>query len=290
MTDGTRRILLIEDNPAEARQVERVLMEAGGFRTQWIERMSAALSRLVTETFDCILVDLSLPDARGLEALGTLRSSSPLVAILALSSADDESMAMESITRGVDDYVVKGPKGLEILPATVGYLIERNRARQALRNTTVDALTGLPGRRQFISLAHEHVARADRANKGFWLLTVDVEGLAELNAALGRIHGDQALIDLATILQCSFRSSDVVARVGGDEFCVLLPVESEHGRDAAVGRLRDRVLELNGRGGRAYRLSVVVGTSRYTPGSGDRIEDLMRRADRSLYQDRLVQL
>ena len=134
MIDAALHVLLVEDNPAEARRIEAVLADAGGAPYQ-IERaacLSDALASLGKASFDIVLLDLSLADGRGIPVFEQVSRAAPDALILILSSADDEEVARQAVQNGADDYLVKGLVDAHWLPRTLRYLIERKTTRQAL--------------------------------------------------------------------------------------------------------------------------------------------------------------
>jgi len=133
------RILLIEDNPGDARLLREGLRDSGApFGFDVSERLSDALAALAEKTFDVVLLDLSLPDAQGLEAFSKVVAQVPDVPILVLTGNDDEETAMRAVNEGAQDYLVKGRVAPEVLARSIRYAIERHRLVAELRR--LDAL------------------------------------------------------------------------------------------------------------------------------------------------------
>ncbi len=158
--------------------------------------------------------------------------------------------------------------------------------REALRAISLeDDLTGLYNRRALVVLAEQQLRLAERNARGTVLLYIDVDGLKEINDTFGHQEGDQTLIDVARILRLTFRSSDIIARIGGDEFAVLAPEAKEENGEDLRRRLLDAVDGWNASGdGRA--LSVSVGVARYEQGSAVDVEALLNAADADMYARR----
>ena len=132
------RVLLVEDNPADARLVEILLSEAGSsadFEVAHSERFAEALQRLEEATFEVILLDLSLPDSSGLETVSRMRASAPRTPMVILSGQDDEEVALRAVQQGAQDYLIKGQGDGNLLARTIRYAIERQRAEEALRES-----------------------------------------------------------------------------------------------------------------------------------------------------------
>jgi len=117
-----------------------------------------------------------------------------------------------------------------------------------------DALTGLYNRRRFFLLAEQYLKTVSRIKKRFSLLYIDIDGLKGINDQYGHNEGDQTLISLATILKKTFRRSAIIARIGRDEFVVLLELSNENG-EMLITRLYENIRDYNTTGFHRYGLS-----------------------------------
>ena len=145
-----------------------------------------------------------------------------------------------------------------------------------------DELTGLFNRRRFFVLAEQSLKVALRTKKRLSLLYMDMDDLKRINDQNGHSEGDQALTDFAGILKKTFRESDITARIGGDEFVIL--IESTNGEDEIlVTRLDENLRDHNVRGARSYTLSISVGVARFDPENPISIDELLSKADSSMY-------
>ncbi|NKE73399.1 diguanylate cyclase domain-containing protein [Candidatus Manganitrophus noduliformans] len=133
MTDSIK-VLLVEDNPADARLVREWLVEANTvrFRIAHVDRIVDALEALGKEAFHVVLLDLSLPDAQGLETLKRIRSEARGLPIVVLSYRQDEDLALQAIRMGAQDYLIKAEESGGLLARSIRYAIERNRAEARL--------------------------------------------------------------------------------------------------------------------------------------------------------------
>lgn len=127
------KILLVEDNPADADLVTDLLEEAGGsaFVVARAGRISEALKTLENGSQSCLLLDLGLPDAQGIESVVSIRSVHPNLPIVVLTGRDDEQTGIEALREGAQDYLVKGKVDGDAIGRAVRYSIERKRLDEA---------------------------------------------------------------------------------------------------------------------------------------------------------------
>jgi serine phosphatase RsbU (regulator of sigma subunit) len=132
--DETLCVLLIEDNPGDARLLRELLVEAGStrFRLEHVLRLSAGLERLAAGGVDLVLLDLSLPDSRGLSTFHKTHACAPQVPLIVLSGLNDEELAIKTVQEGAQDYLVKGHADGLLLVRAMRYAIERKRAEVEL--------------------------------------------------------------------------------------------------------------------------------------------------------------
>ena len=146
-----------------------------------------------------------------------------------------------------------------------------------------DPLVGLPNRRGFMRELEQLVDRAKRYEEQGAMLYVDLDGLKMINDTFGHKAGDQALIQVSQLLVGGLRRSDVVARIGGDEFAVLLSHTDEVNAHETAGRLVDRIADCDFmHDGDVLPLSVAIGVA--TISAEDEPEAIMARADEEMYR------
>jgi diguanylate cyclase (GGDEF)-like protein/PAS domain S-box-containing protein len=135
--DYPTTVLLIEDDPADARLIQDALAGTGSsaFRVEWVTRLADALKRLGNERFEVVLLDLSLPDGNGLEVFDQVFQAAPDSLVLVLSGLTDEETAREAMARGAHDYFSKGHVDAHWLPRALRYVMERKTARGALQSS-----------------------------------------------------------------------------------------------------------------------------------------------------------
>ncbi len=134
-SQGPKEVLLIEDNPGDARLIQEMLAEAGGgqFAAERVDHLSAGLERLVDNDVGVVLLDLGLPDSQGFDTFAKTYAQAPRVPIVVLSGLADEDLAIKTVQEGAQDYLVKGQINSDLLVRAIRYAIERKRAEEALR-------------------------------------------------------------------------------------------------------------------------------------------------------------
>lgn len=151
-----------------------------------------------------------------------------------------------------------------------------NTAEDRIRGLSLhDKLTGLYNRQGFITLMDSHLKLACRQKKSIALFYADIDDLKGVNDNLGEQEGDMMLRETANILKSSFRGSDIVARIGGDEFVVFLIGASEDCFGIINGNFRKVIEEHNSRVHEKYKLAVSTGVTSYDPGYNDSIDSLL---------------
>ena len=137
--DKEMRVLLVEDNQDDALLIQEALSETK-IKIEAAERLSAALERLSRGALDAVLLDLSLPDAQGLDTIRRVRSYAPGVPIVVLTGLDDEEAAVKAVEQGAQDYLIKGQVDGHLLVRSLRYAIQRHRSEEALKERNRELL------------------------------------------------------------------------------------------------------------------------------------------------------
>jgi signal transduction histidine kinase len=135
-------ILMIEDNPGDARLVQEMLKdsESKQFNLQWAKNLSEGFDNISKNDFDIILLDLSLPDSHGLETFIKLHKQVNTIPIIVFTGQTDESLGIETIQKGAQDYLVKGNVDYNLLSKSITYSIERKNVALELERTQADLI------------------------------------------------------------------------------------------------------------------------------------------------------
>ncbi|MFQ6066197.1 MAG: diguanylate cyclase domain-containing protein [bacterium] len=286
--DKPIKVLLIEDNPGDARLIREMLTEAemASFDVEWVDRLSTGLERLARGGINVLLVDLSLPDSRGLETFTKVHIKAPTVPIIVLTGLDDEAVGVRAVREGVQDYLVKGKVDSHLLRRAIRYAIERKKTEETIRHMAYhDSLTGLPNRALFNDRLTLAMAHAQRNCQKLAVMLLDLDYFKEINDTLGHTVGDELLQSVGNRLKSILRKSDTIARFGGDEFLLLLPEIA--GVDDAT-KIAQKILEALRQqfvldDGHKLRITTSIGIAIY-PNEGEDTDTLMKNADIAMYR------
>jgi len=289
-TPSAIKVLLIEDDPMYTDLVRQLLvgplvaLPGTQFTLVCATRLSDGLARLANTDIQVVLLDLTLPDSKGLRTLAKVRQEAPDVAVVVLTGAGDPALATQALQKGAQDYLLKGETDERSLARSLRYAIERQRLFAALASLSLtDDLTRLYNRRGFFTLSERQWTLAHRQRTGLALVLSDLDGLKTINDRFGHQEGDRALATTARLLTSACREADIAARLGGDEFGMLLVNADETTGVEVVDRLEKYVEQLHQKQRRRYKLSFSIGIAYHAPGTGGSLDELVAEADAKMY-------
>lgn len=149
-----------------------------------------------------------------------------------------------------------------------------------------DDLTGLYNRRGFFILAEQGLKTAQRTGKEMLLIYGDLDNLKGINDTFGHKEGDQALTDTAQLLKDTFRESDIIARMGGDEFVILAMNSLESSAEKLITRFKQILNVYHLQTKRPYRISISFGFSSFDPLNPCSVDVLIAQADKFMYENK----
>lgn len=239
------QILLVNESSADREYFQRLLanMESVTLDVHEAESASDALEKLVSGNYDCALVDYNLWGYNGKWLVQEMKRRGIRTASIMLTDGTNEHGAIESLKCGTHDYLRKSEiSGALLERSIVDSLAIKSRQLQFARRASVDKITGAQKRELFMQALDNACAKADRFNRHFALLYLDIDNLAAVNERHGRAAGDKVLQVFASQLGLCVRSYDILARLGGDEFVLLLDELEGDGLLPAI-RIAKRIRE-----------------------------------------------
>ncbi len=282
-----RRILLIDDDRLQFRLTHRMFDSFRGerFELEWSDNFEDGLARLLKGNYTACLLDYQLGPRDGLELISAAVAQgchTPIVFLTAETSANVDTAAMNA---GALDYLVKGEITPRSLERSLRYALKLGDTLGQLRQlATTDQLTGLLNRREFDRLLAEEVERALRFEHPFVLVLLDLDHFKDINDQHGHPAGDAVLRTVAARITGAVRTIDRVARIGGEEFAVLLMETSLEEAAAAAQRLVEVVRGEPISVGDGVRLPVTISVGgAVAPTHAKESAALIQAADNALY-------
>jgi diguanylate cyclase (GGDEF)-like protein len=280
-------VILIEDNDVDAQLTQDLLAEwsVEEFQITHVKTLNEGLSQLSQQRFDAILLDLSLPDAFGLPTVRQVHATNPSIPLVVLSGVSDQTLALQAVQQGAQDYLVKGQGHPELLARAVRYAIERKRSEERLTYLAqYDHLTGLVNRSLFRDRLVQAMARSKRLQQPMGLMLLDLDRFKAVNDTLGHDVGDELLKAVSERLKSCVREVDTVARMGGDEFTIILEgVASESSIVVVAKRIAESISTAFELKGHSISVGVSIGITVY-PHDDHSIDELLKHADAAMYR------
>lgn len=285
-------VLVVDDSEDNARFLEYDLSD-DGFDVIIALGGDECLTQAVTCSPDLILLDMRMPGLSGIETLEKLKSFAETrdIPVIMVSASNADESIIKALDYGANDYVSK-PVMYPVLAARVRTALrlkEANRAleeanRELTRLATTDPLTRLSNRRHFFTLAHAEFAKACRHQRPLSMIMLDVDAFKSINDSFGHAAGDIALDTLADCCREAVRESDIVGRIGGEEFAICCPDADLSGAHAIAERIRTtceaKTVKLEPA---TFQFTVSLGVTTMAT-TDESFENILHRADRLLYR------
>jgi two-component system cell cycle response regulator len=288
MGEPCYKILLVEDNEDHVYIFKTFLSADKSISLEPVVAscLDDAISLIRGNHFDLVLLDLMLPDSKGINTFIKLHYQFPEIPVVVITSLNDSELGIKAAQLGAQDYLIKGEINSDLLRRAILFAIVRHEKDENLRKQAlIDELSQLYNRRGFISVFHQYLKIAQREGQNLLLIMVDVDGLKSINDTHGHLEGDRAIIDTGKILKGTFRGSDLVGRIGGDEFVVLAVQASDENAQALRERLQNKIDQYNSTNVN-FTLSLSVGITRFDPQVNTPFETLLAQADDDLYDQK----
>jgi diguanylate cyclase (GGDEF)-like protein len=255
----------------------------GAIHVECVAGLGRALEHLRAHPAALVLLQADDLDVARV-ALAELKLAQPALPVVLLTEAADDEAAVAAVRAGAEDCLSRESAGGARIVRAMRCALERTSHAATLRTQAVtDPLTGLPNRHALQKAIDHAMAMARRKGRALAVLFVDLDGFKDVNDACGHETGDRVLQEIARRFAGRTRDMDTVARIGGDEFVVVME-DLDDGRFAATlaGKLLTAAAEPLVAQGRTLELTASVGISVF-PGDGDDAAALIRHADTAMY-------
>ena len=288
-----KHLLIVEDHADLGQTLAQALESIHPeWSVKWVVCLKDAIQAVETPgaSFDAAIVDLGLPDAKKVEAPLRIREADPDLAVIILTGENSDVTAEHLIRAGVQDYVVKGHATPNQLAKNVIAAIQRQTIQTQLREAAMqDPLTAVLNRHGLNATFERCLRMADRQNTIVAVVVCDLNLFKEINDKFGHPAGDKVLTTFAQALQNSIRPADIVARMGGDEFIVVLNgIDNIDGVAMAVERIVAELPDECLYNEDHIRFSASFGVAIYQK-HGKTIEALIEAADAAMYKVKCLQ-
>jgi diguanylate cyclase (GGDEF)-like protein len=283
------KILVVDDDSFSAKLIDSCLRSAG-FMSSYCCDSQKAMETIVTELPDLIVLDVVMPGIDGFDLCRQVRAhpAMQLTPVIFVTRRGDLEQRVAGLEAGGNDYIAKPFEPQELVARVRSHL----QRLAALRDMAIrDGLTRCYNHKYFKIRLGQEIARCRRYKSGLTLGILDVDHFKRVNDTYGHQAGDTVLAHLGSLVQASVRSTDVVARYGGDEFGLLFIEAGAKEANAITIRLLERISTQSARLAPAVEqdeaealtvpLTVSVGVTHLVP--EDDMEAFIKRADRALF-------
>ena len=310
MSDYSTKILIVDDTRSNLISLEAIL-EGGNLEIFTASSGNEALKILLKRKIDIVLLDIQMPEMNGFEVAEIMRENNrtkdiPIIFITAINK--EEEYIFKGYKLGAVDYLYK-PISNEILKSKVKVFVKLNEQTKIIEEKAkaleekivqlemvekklnylirIDELTGVFNRRAFEEMFELEWSRTIRSNGNFSALMIDIDNFKNFNDTYGHLQGDKCLKDIAKIIEKTLRRiTDEVARLGGEEFIVLLPETGIEGAKVIAEEIRKNVedLQIINEGVKTSNfVTVSIGISSVVPTKSMERKSFIDSADKALY-------
>ena len=275
------KILIVDDDEVELKRDSDVLTEVG-YEVVGCRSGAEAMEYLHNNPVELVLLDVNMPEMNGYDVCLNIRKHFPLddLPIIFLTNQENEASVTQGFQSGASDFVCK-TAAPDILLARIGVHLRLSRSLRNLRDISLtDDLTGAYNRRHAICSLRELFACSTRYGTTFSIVYFDLNGLKKINDQHGHLAGDLLLRSVVTACNKLLRESDMLFRMGGDEFLVICPDTDLKGAFVCAERMQEAV----------KALTIVDQTVAFAYGTASSFEDykdmdeMLHSADVSMYE------
>ncbi len=277
------KVLIVDDSLVFRNKMQRMLKNML-FQVITVAHGEEALAILQTyPDIKIVLTDYFMPVMDGLELTKEIRKiySKNELSIITISSNQDDEVTALFLKNGANDYIYK-PFSKEEFTCRLNNTIEALENIEKITNhANRDFLTGVYNRRYFYAHANEYFQDAKAREENFATIMIDIDNFKSINDTYGHETGDNVIVTLTGILTANVDAKDIVARFGGEEFCIILKDMTPNAIQGKCEYLRNKVANTAVKAGKEeirFTISIGVATS-----PEDTLEESINTADMYLY-------
>lgn len=281
------KVLLVEDSMEDAALFQQHCHSIGGYdwNIDHVQSYDDACKAIGSENYDLYFFDYYLGDGTGLDLVSVIKTQPNHGPVLIITGLEDADIGEQALIAGATGYAPKQSLSPDVIYQAIRHAHIRRKAELKLEDKAcIDGLTGTFNRSHFIQLAEMELAKAKRLATATSIIMLDIDHFKQINDQHGHLQGDHAILDLVRVARAELRSSDILARFGGDEFVVLLPNSNSDNVKEIAERLRRAVENLhrsaNPIGSPCFTISLGVTTDSTTTQT---LNTLIESADSALY-------
>jgi diguanylate cyclase (GGDEF)-like protein len=274
-------ILYVEDEDDTREQFSKFLTRIAGVLI--VARDGAeGLEAFLKQSPDIIITDIRMSNMDGLTMATEIRNLDKSIPIIVMTAFEQLDYLKRSINIGVEKYLTKPINGAELYETLLGCareLLAGNKLRDA---ASIDPLTGLINRRELMNRFISEKGRAERHGTSFCIIIADIDHFKRVNDTFGHIAGDRILKGVSDSLTSAIRTEDILGRLGGEEFLLILPETDLDAAAVVAEKIRSTVGNLaTGWEGKIISVTISMGIAQFRPGMD--MDECVGLADAALY-------
>jgi len=283
------KVLLIEDNKDDIQAITSFLEQSKRLNAEikTVDSIKKANTVMFYDKMDIILIDINVQGMKFEEVVESIDKNNLTIPHIVITDERDEDLGIEAVKKGAQDYLVRSELSERILRRALIYSLERHEILESLyRTTIVDELTGLYNRRGLYTLGNQQIELAKRHSDDIFIFFLDLDGMKAINDTLGHDYGDKALVDTSKIMHKSFRATDILSRVGGDEFVIVAVKAQFEFIPIIIQRIKDFVKDQNS-SEEKFEISISIGVSKVDLDAESPLDEAIRDADKKMYDSKI---
>jgi len=284
------RVLIVDDDPDVLNAIKDLVSMDGEYIIETATDVFTAKTKLNEFKPDIALLDIRLGNGSGLDLISFIKRESENTDCIMMTAHREVNYAVEALRCGAVDYLFKPIAPVNLLQTIETYFHKR-KVKQDKINKELhfklmalrDPLTGLANRTMLAEHMEQILARARRNEQAFSVVFIDLDNFKKINDSFGHLAGDELLKNIAQSLNDGIRDGDIIARIGGDEFIIVLGPESDINTSrVVVERLMHSINEMVLNKGHGDIVSASIGIASF-PEDGMTADTLISNADAAMY-------